>query len=181
MSQKQSKQAAQKQEELSNFKQTIEKLAQESQEEAQREAIKRAQAKEISNFQLTQAADRAKQNLKEEQYFKEKQEQQWPFRTEDQVKQEQHRINSDFREGLDQQMTASGKALGLSSGRNTSMARKMRSTKLRSQMTSTHNVFPKFLNPEKKVHMAHFTPAELYQVRHRLTNTSCYFAFCRLQ
>jgi len=164
MSERDSKARAAKQEDYDDFKQTIDKLEQESMQDSQRQAAKRAQAREISQFQLAQAADRSKANFAETLEFKEKQEQKWPFRTEEQVKQEQSRINNDFRDGLDTQMMSSGKSLGLSTSGYASKSSKMQGrSKLKSSMASTHNVFPKFLNPEKKVHMAHYTPPDLYQ------------------
>jgi len=61
-------------------------------------------------------------------------------------------------------MSSTGKSLGLSSSRNSSMNKsKSLTSTLKSQMATTHNVFPKFLNPEKKVHMAHYTPQDFYE------------------
>merc|ERR1712166_852687 len=148
-----------------DFKQTIDKLENDANAQREKDAIKRQQAREISQFQLKQKAEQSARFKEEDDQLNAKMEQKWPYRTEEQVKEHTQKLNSDFRTGLDMQMSQSGRSLGLSQSRsnNNNKSSKRMTSSLKSSMAETHNVFPKFLNPEKGVTMAHYPPADVYE------------------
>jgi len=95
--------------------------------------------------------------------------------TEEEVRERTRKINQDLRQGLDTQMRhhtgargkqgnnvvgASGRGTLSASASTGGLGRSLDAR--RSQMSSVHNVFPKFLQPETSVTRAHFVPERIF-------------------
>jgi hypothetical protein len=127
-----------------------------TQMKAQMEAsdAKKRESRQLAKFQRKQASDALQVSKSEANVEKNfGQHQPWPFKTEEQVTDDRRMINEDFRAGLDSQLESQPKKPEMKS---------VQSAFTRSKMSGTHNVFPTFLDPERSVSMAHYTPAEVY-------------------
>jgi hypothetical protein len=154
MSGKKNKEQAEKDDQREFDNAALSEMRTQMKAQMQASAAKTREAKELASFQRQQASDAlsvAKKEASVEKYLDTHQP--WPFKTEEQVTDDRRMINEDFRAGLDSQMDSQPQKPEKKS---------IQSAFTRSKMSGTHNVFPSFLDPERTVSMAHYTPAEVY-------------------
>jgi hypothetical protein len=87
-----------------------------------------------------------------------------PFPSDEEVKQKRLAGDADYRKGLDAQLAEPLHNPAMSTTKRVPRAM---AQPPQSQVQSVHNVFPRFLEPEREVSRAHFVPPELYQANMR--------------
>ena len=87
-----------------------------------------------------------------------------PFPTEEAVRAKKKELDQDYRAGLDAQLAEPGHRPAMATTKRVPRAAAAPGT---SAVQSIHNVFPRFLEPEREVSRAHFVPPELYQANMR--------------
>jgi hypothetical protein len=154
VSEKEASAAAQREADQEDFRASMSTMQSEQQSLNQKGLQRRAENNSIAADQKAQHAASMAATRQERDEDNARGPEPWPFRTTEDVQHHKSQINRDFKDGLDSQVQAASSSK--------SMTKSLSTTQSRSQMASTHNIFPKFLNPERTVARGHFVPAAVF-------------------